>query len=142
MIGRRMTAILVAAALSVAVAGAQCISGENVPVKSRTRRLVNPNGRGIPNAEITVFDASRKVLYRTRSDRDGKFSIPRLKSNEYRWLNDKNFHIEIEASGYIRYSYILLPSGNSRKVKPLSLVPASSSLCNDMKIEVEDESAR
>src|SRR5712672_722274 len=102
MIGRQITAILVAATLSVAAAG-QCVSGEKDPVASRTRRLVNSNGQGIPNAEITVFDASRKVLYRTRSDSHGKFSIPLLKNNRDRWTNDKNFRIEIEGQGYIRY---------------------------------------
>ena len=124
-----MTAILVAATLSVAAAG-QCISGEKAPVESRTRRLLNPNGQGIPNAEITVLDADRKVLFRTRSDSHGKFSIPRLKNHENR--------VEIEAAGYIRHHYTLMPSGNSRKAQPLSLVPASQ--CSDMKI-VEDEPA-
>jgi hypothetical protein len=129
MIGRQMTAILVAATLSGVAAG-QCISGEKAPVESRIRRLLNPNGQGIPNAQITVLDTGTKVLFRTRSDSHGRFSIPHLKNHEAR--------VEVEAAGYIRHHYTLLPSGNSRKVQPLSLVPASQ--CSDMKI-VEDDSA-
>jgi hypothetical protein len=131
-----MAAILVAATLSLTAVG-QCFSVEEAPIDSRARRLLAPNGQGIVHAEITVFDASRKVLLRTLSDSHGKFSIPRLKKSQDGWLKNENFRVEITAAGYMRHQYTLLSSGNSREVRPLSLVPISASLCNDMRIDEE-----
>jgi hypothetical protein len=85
----------------------------------------------VSGAGVTVFDASRKVLYQTHSDAHGKFSIPRLKNNDP-WLGNKDFRVEISTHGFIRYQYTLLRTGGSRKVQPLTLVPAST--CTDMKI--------
>lgn len=110
------------------------LSGENLPVKSRTRRLLGPGEKSVPGAEVTVSDASGKALFKARSDAHGKFSIPRLNPDE-QWLNDKDFHVEIDAPGFIRYRYTLLRSGDSRKVQPLTLTPTSAALCNDMKRE-------
>jgi hypothetical protein len=89
--------------------------------------------KGVPGADVTVYDASRNVLFRTHSDAHGKFSVPRLQRDD-QWLNDKDFHVEISASGFVRYNYILLRSGDSRKVLKLHLVLPSGALCNDLKI--------
>jgi hypothetical protein len=96
---------------------------------------LDSNGKDISGAEIIVFDAARNLLFRTKSDAHGKFSISPLKSNEDKWLKDQDYHVEIHATGYITYNYRLLRSANSQKVQPLKLFPASASLCNDMKFE-------
>jgi hypothetical protein len=132
-IKRVMFVLIVLLAISAGGVG-QCVSGESVPVKSRTRRVLGPGGKGVPRAKVTVSDASGKVLFETRSDAQGKFSVPRLNHDD-RWLNDKDFHVEVAAPGFIRYRYILLRSGDSRKVQPLPLTPTSAALCNDVKLE-------
>lgn len=132
MLTRQMMVALVVSMLS-AVAICQCVSGEKNPVRSRTRQIVDPNGKGVPGANVTVYDASRNVLFRTHSDARGKFSVPSLQRDE-QWLNDKDFHVEVSASGFIRFNYILLRSGDSAKVLKLHIVPSSAALCNDLKI--------
>jgi hypothetical protein len=135
MLTRQMLMALVVLMLS-AVAICQCISGEKEPVRSRTRQIVDPNGKGVPGADVTVYDASRNVLFRTHSDAHGKFSVPSLPRDD-QWLNDKDFHVEISASGFIRYNYILLRYGDSRKVLKLHLFLPSAALCNDQKTITE-----
>jgi hypothetical protein len=103
-----------------AVAICQCVSGEKDPVSSRTRRIVDPGGKGVSRADVVVYGSSRDVLFRTHSDAHGKFSIPRLQRDD-QWLNDKDLHVEVSASGFIRYNYILFRSGDSRKVLKLHL---------------------
>jgi len=132
MLTRQMMVALVVLILS-AVAICQCVSGEKDPVRSRTRQIVDPNGKGVPGADVNVYDASRNVLFRTHSDAHGKFSVPSLQRDN-QWFHDKDFHVEISASGFIRYNYILLRSGNSPKVLKLRLVLPSAALCNDLKI--------
>ena len=85
---------------------------------------------------MTVYDASWNVLFRTHSDAHGKFSVPRLQRDD-EWLYDKDFHVEISASGFIRYNYILLRYGDSRKVLKLHLFLPSAALCNDQKTITE-----
>jgi hypothetical protein len=63
MIVRQMLVMFIAAALSVGAAG-QCVSGEKDPVESRTRQVLSPKGRGIADAEVAVFDASKKLLFK------------------------------------------------------------------------------
>jgi hypothetical protein len=132
MLTRQMMVALVVLILS-AVAICQCVSGEKYPVSSRTRQIVDPDGKGVPGAGVNVYDASRNVLFRTHSDAHGKFSVPILQRDD-QWLHDKDFHVEVSASGFIRYNYILLRSGDSRKVLKLHLILPSATLCNDLKI--------
>ena len=112
-----------------AVAICQCISGEKDPVTSRTRHLVDPMGK----ACRTVYDASRNVLFQTHSHSHGKFSVPSLQRDD-QWLNDKDFHVEISASSFIRYNYILLRSSGSGKVLKLRLFVPPATRCNDLKV--------
>ncbi|MGA3105765.1 MAG: carboxypeptidase-like regulatory domain-containing protein [Terriglobales bacterium] len=132
MLTRQMMVASVVLMLS-AVAICQCVSGEKEPVRSRTRQIVDPNGKGVSGADVIVYDASRHVLFRTQSDAHGKFSVPSLPRDD-QWLNDKDFHVEVSASGFIRYNYILLRSSDSRKVLKLHLFLTSAALCNDLKI--------
>jgi len=129
----RHTAVVLVVLMFSMIAIGQCVSGEKNPVGSRTRRIVGPNGKAVSGAEVTVYDASRSVLFRTHSDAHGKFSIPPLPLGDQR-LYDKDLHIEISASGFIRYNYVLLRSGDSMKVLKLQLVLSSAALCNDVKI--------
>src|SRR6516162_4721051 len=99
MIAIQFLVIFIAAALSIGASG-QCVSGEKDPVESRSRKVMTPDGRGIADAQVAVFDASKKLLFKTHSDSHGKFSIPDLKSDESQLLNDKNLHVEVEATGF------------------------------------------
>jgi hypothetical protein len=112
----------------------QCVSGESTPVESRKRQIFGPTGAAIRDADVTVSDASGRVLFQTHSDAHGKFSIPRLTS-ENQWLYDKDFSVRVSAPGFIRYQYKLLRKADSAKVERLTLIPSSASKCNDMKVE-------
>jgi hypothetical protein len=57
MVIRQSLVALVVLMLS-AVAICQCVSGEKDPVRSRTRQIVDPNGKGVPGADVTVYDAT------------------------------------------------------------------------------------
>jgi hypothetical protein len=132
-----LTATAVLLILFCYPATSQCVSGEKAPVESRKRQILAPDGKAVRGADVTVVDASGKALFRTHSDAHGKFSVPRL-TNDNQWLYDKDFHVRISAPGFIRYQYVLLQTGDSRKVQPLTLVPTSK--CNDVKIETDPPS--
>jgi len=95
----------------------QCITEERTPIKSRSRQILTPNGKGV-SVEIQVFSRG-EVIFQTRSDSNGKFSI-KVPKNE-------NYRVRFFAPGFGSYQYILSGSGKSRKT--LKLLP---SRCNDM----------
>ena len=78
MVTRQITVALVVLMLS-AVAICQCVSGEKDPVSSRTRRIVDPSGKVVPGAEVTVYDASRTFFSERTQTHMGNSLFPASK---------------------------------------------------------------
>ena len=124
---RLLCCMLLLASGLVSAAASQCINEENTPTRSRDRQLVNPRGEGVL-ADITVLDHARSVVFRTRSKKNGKFSIRRLDGSEY-W-------VQVDAPGFDRYRYKLSSSGEPRKI--LKLLPYGVTGCTDMVVGPND----
>ena len=128
---RLLCCTLLLASGLVSTSLSQCINEENSPTRSRDRQLVNPKGEGVL-ADITVFDQDRRVVFQTRSKRNGKFSIGRLESGEY-W-------VQVDAPGFDRYRYKLSSSGEPRKI--LKLLPYGVTGCTDMMVGPNDSAQK
>jgi Carboxypeptidase regulatory-like domain len=86
-------------------AAALCVTEETKPVSARTRRLVAPNGSPVAGAEVTVYDSARHIIFTTKSNNNGQFTVKNLKAGTYR--------VRISALGFNSHTYKLKPSDST-----------------------------
>ena len=101
---------------------ASCVDVEDSPVSVWTRQLRDHNGKAIAGARVEVRNSTGKMVFVTKSDASGRFSIKRMPGEDYQ--------VRLRANGFIEYKYHLATPAAGSKVFEVTLRQLSE--CRDM----------